>query len=226
MNVLLVLSTGFLAGATHVLGGVDHMAALVPLAVAGRARAFSLGARWGVGHSAGVLAVAALLVALRERLDLSAAEALAERSVGVMLIAIGLFGLRTALRVQVHSHGHAHDDVQHAHMHVHVKGEAPAHERTPHPHRHTAFAAGTLHGVAGTAHILGVLPALALGGVRLSALYLAAFALGTILAMGGFAALVGATSLRAAERSPAALRYLMYASALATLLVGVVWLGA
>src|SRR5262245_45543064 len=110
MTTLLVLWTGLIAGATHVVTGVDHVAALLPLAVAGRARAFALGARWGIGHSAGVLTVAALLVLLRERLDISATESLAERSVGVMLIGIGLLGLRTALRVKVHSHGHAHGD--------------------------------------------------------------------------------------------------------------------
>jgi hypothetical protein len=223
---MLVLWTGLAAGATHVITGVDHLAALLPLSVGRRAGAFALGARWGLGHSAGVVIVAALGVALRERLDLGAAEALGERGVGVMLIAIGLLGLRSALRIQVHSHGHRHGDSNHAHLHLHLglAGGAAAHEPAAHAHRHTAFAAGTLHGVAGTAHILGVLPALALPDATNSLVYLASFAIGTIVTMGGFAALVGFGSARAGQRSGAALKGLLYASSLGALLVGIAWL--
>jgi sulfite exporter TauE/SafE len=220
----LLLWTGLVAGGTHVLSGVDHLAALLPLAVGGRARAFVLGARWGIGHSAGVLVVAALAVALRERLDLAAASALGERLVGAMLIAIGLLGLRTALRLRIHAHGHDHAGDAHAHLHLHTPAEIERHDERLHQHGHTALAAGTLHGVAGTAHVLGVLPAVALPDAWSSGAYLAAFALGTILAMGGFAALVGATSARAGARAPALLRGMMYAASGTALLVGLAWI--
>ena len=54
-------------------------------------------------------------------------------------------------------------------------------------HGHTAFFAGTLHGVAGTAHILGILPAVALPGLWASSAYLLAFGAGTVAAMAAFA---------------------------------------
>src|SRR5207247_1773509 len=75
-----------------------------------------------------------------------------------------------------------------------------------HQHRHTAFWAGTVHGVAGTAHVLGVLPALALGSAAASGAYLLSFAAGTVLAMGVFAGLVGAGTARAAGWAPVRLR--------------------
>jgi sulfite exporter TauE/SafE len=220
--------TGFLAGAVHVVTGADHLAALLPLSVGRRLRAFAVGARWGVGHSAGVLLIALLAVALRERLDVELVGAWGERLVGVMLVALGILGIREALRLRIHAHGHEHAQTGHEHLHLH--GPATAHATNAadgaplHRHTHTAFAAGTLHGVAGTAHILGVLPAVAMPDAASSGAYLAAFALGTILAMGGFSAIVGETSARASETTPRLLKSLMYAAGSLTILVGLAWI--
>lgn len=224
--LLAVLGTGLLAGAAHVVAGADHMAALLPLSVGRRLRAFRLGARWGLGHSAGVALVGGLLLLLRDRLDLHAVGAWGERAVGVMLIGLGILGLRRALRIEVHSHTHDHGDGEaHTHLHVHAPAdgddEAVGHGEAPHRHDHTALFAGALHGVAGTAHVLGVLPALALPGATASAAYLGGFALGTVLAMGAFAALVGWVSTGG---EPRRLRGALATASAATLAVGVAWL--
>lgn len=217
--------TGLVAGAAHVVAGADHMAALLPLSIGQRLRAFWLGARWGVGHSGGVVLVGALLLVLRERLDLHAVGAWGERAVGVMLIGLGLLGLRRALRLQIHSHVHDHGPGPHAHLHLHAPPGAPepGHRREPHRHAHTALLAGTLHGIAGTAHVLGVLPALALPGAVASGLYLGGFALGTVLAMGGFSAVVGWLSSGPAA-GPRRLRGAMLCASGLTLSLGVAWL--
>jgi hypothetical protein len=221
----LVAWSGAIAGAVHVVSGADHLAALLPLSVGRRLRAFATGALWGVGHSGGVLLIATLAVLLRERLELEAVGAVGERLVGVMLIVLGGFGLRAALRLTVHAHGHAHDAGSHAHVHLHGPASAhPAGSEAEHHHGHTAFAAGTLHGVAGTAHVLGVLPAVALPSALDSGVYLAAFALGTILAMGGFAALVGEATARAGARAPLALKGLACTASVVTIAVGGAWL--
>jgi hypothetical protein len=224
MPLTLVLWSGFAAGAAHVITGIDHLAALLPLSVGRRSRAFAVGARWGVGHSAGVLLVALLAVALRERLDLDAASAAGERLVGAMLIAIGLLGLRSALRIEVHAHPHAHAGDPHSHLHVHGAHRELRHDQELHRHSHTAFAAGTLHGVAGSAHVLGVLPAVAMPDWLSSGGYLGAFALSTILAMACFAALVGETSARAGAHGPRLLKGMMYAASGLAVLVGAAWL--
>jgi hypothetical protein len=222
---LAVLGSGLLAGAVHVVSGVDHLAALLPLAVGGRARAFGLGVRWGVGHSAGVAVIAILALALRERLDLGLVEGLGEGLVGAVLLFIGARGIRSALRVRVHSHPHEHPAGRHAHLHVHATASDTEHARDPeaHRHRHTALAAGLLHGIAGSAHFLGVLPAVALPTAFASSSYLAAFAAGTILAMGGFAAAVGEGTSRASV-SPPALQRTLLAASIVTVLVGAGWL--
>jgi hypothetical protein len=223
--LLAVLGSGSLAGLVHVVSGLDHLAALLPLSVGRRLSAFSTGARWGVGHSAGVAVIALLAVALKQRLDLTTTSVLGERLVGVALVAIGLLGIRRALRIRIHSHPHEHGEEGHAHLHAHLSGAEDGHarDREAHRHDHTAFLAGTLHGTAGGAHLLGVLPAVALADWLASGAYVAAFAAGTIVAMGVFAALVGEGTGRAAG-SPLALRRLCLAAGAATVMVGIGWI--
>lgn len=225
-TLALVALSGLAAGAAHVVTGIDHLAALLPLSVGRRFHALRAGVRWGLGHSGGVLVVGALALALEGSFDVEALSHRAEAVVGLVLVVIGGQAIRTALRLEVHVHPHAHEGEPHAHLHAHV-GEAfaaAAHGgEHPHRHEHTAFVTGTLHGFAGTAHLLGVLPAVALPGLGPSALYLLAFAVGTILAMAAFAALVGETSARAAQDRPVAARRLLLAAGLATTAVGGVW---
>lgn len=227
-SLALVAWSGLLAGSVHVVTGVDHLAALLPLSVGRRLRAVGTGARWGFGHSTGVVLVGLLAVALKERFDVHAAGAWGERLVGVVLIVIGVLGIRRALRLRVHAHPHDHAPVRstaaHAHLHAHFAADLSDHAAGAHHHGHTAFVAGTLHGVAGTAHLLGVLPAVALPGWAGSATYLFAFALGTILAMGTFAGVVGESSARLSGGTPRLLRGLMLGAGGLTLAVGAAWL--
>jgi hypothetical protein len=50
---------------------------------------------------------------------------------------------------------------------------------------------GTLHGLAGSSHLVGVLPALALPSDFMAGSYLLLFGTGSVAAMGTFASLVG-----------------------------------
>ena len=64
-------------------------------------------------------------------------------------------------------------------MHVHA---GPAWARRL-GHAHAAFCMGILHGIAGSSHFLGVLPALALPTTRRCRDGIAAFGVGTVIAM-------------------------------------------
>ncbi len=187
---MLAVISGLAAGVLHVLSGPDHLAAIAPLAVHEPRRSWRAGARWGLGHSAGVAAVGALMLVVRELIPFQTLSALGERLVGVVLIAVGLWGARTAFRLRVHSHTHEHDGSRHAHVHVHADPN-PTHVNGTHGHPHAAFGIGVLHGLAGSAHFLGLLPALAFPSRWESGAYLACFAVGTVAAMAGFSSLVG-----------------------------------
>src|SRR5215467_9705630 len=107
--MILALIGGTVAGILHVWSGPDHLTAIAPLAVRRPRRAWVPGARWGLGHSAGVAVVGLLSLWLRDLLPLDLLSSWGERLVGVMLFGIGLWGLRKALSKQVHSHEHLHD---------------------------------------------------------------------------------------------------------------------
>jgi hypothetical protein len=224
-TVHLALASGLLAGVAHTFFGADHLAALLPISVNRKLRAAWLGVRWGAGHSLGVLIVAIILLAGRETLDLALVEEWGERLVGVMLILLGLWGIRTALRQKLHAHTHAHDDGQHTHLHVHT-GDAheAGPEAQPHIHHHAAIGAGALHGIAGMAHLLGVVPALLAPTLVVSFAYLGAFAAGSILSMALFAGAFGAITARIGARSPALLKGTMYVAAAACIGIGVAWI--
>ena len=213
----------------HVLSGPDHLAAVAPLSVDRRERAWATGFRWGMGHSAGVLLVGLLSLLLRELLPLEALSSWAERAVGVMLMAIGVWGLRKALTQHVHVHEHTHGGQRHAHIHVHDHSTAHSHVVAPgnsHSHTHAAFAVGTLHGLAGSSHFLGVLPALAFPGTAQAVSYLLAYGAGSILAMAAFSSVVGWATRGLAFTGAKAYRAMMIACSVVALAVGGYWLVA
>ena len=191
---------GIAAGLLHVFSGPDHLAAVAPLASDRERSHWLTGLQWGIGHTLGVLLIAGLLLLLKEQLPLDAISAYSERVVGLSLIAIGGWGLWRAwvlkcsgAQVQAHTHAGA------------------------------SFSMGTIHGLAGSSHLFGVLPALAFPSRTSSVLYLAGFGLGAIAGMTAFAAAVGLLSSRFNGRSRSYSGFL-YASSAVALVVGGVWL--
>ena len=221
---MLTAFTGLLAGFIHVLAGPDHLAAVAPLAVEENQRAWKLGLRWGIGHSGGVLLVGIGALLLRDILPVEALSSYSERLVGVVLIGIGIWALRKAFKHRIHSHGHAHEEPRpHSHFHVHDPSEPHTAARS-HTHTHTALAVGTLHGLAGSSHLLGVLPALALPSTELAVGYMIAFGIGTVFGMIGFSSLLGFIAGRFSASNMAVYRSLTVTCAVAAILVGGFWL--
>jgi len=216
---MLVLLTGALAGLFHVLSGPDHLAAVAPLAVDGRNRGWVAGWTWGVGHASGVVLVAVLAILLRDALPpLDLLSAWSERLVGGALIGLGFWALRRSARVQPAPHRHG----QLSHHHLHVQAGPGWFRRLG--HAHASFCLGVLHGVAGSSHFFGVLPALGLPTRSAALLYIGAFGVGTIVAMTVFAAVVGSVTIRTLN-GPRVHRAMMTAAALLAIVVGGVWLG-
>jgi hypothetical protein len=201
---MIAILAGLAAGALHVVGGPDHVAAIAPLSIASGRASWRAGLHWGLGHSAGVVLVAAAALALREVVPLERLSGWSERLVGVTLVGLGMWGVLGSLRRRALQIERGPSSAPHGHAH---RGTLRA-----------ACAIGTLHGLAGSSHLLGVLPALAFQ-TRLDALlYLAAFVVGTLGAMTGAAALIGA-SARERDR-----RGWMLGTSFAALAVGAVWI--
>jgi len=215
------LLTGLLAGALHVWTGPDHLVAIAPLALREPGRSWVPGVRWGLGHSTGVALVGLLSLGLRDLLPVELLSSWGERMVGVVLLAVGLWALRAAFADKIHLHDHEHDGDRHAHVHVHGR---PHGERWAHRHTHAALGIGILHGLAGSAHFLGVLPILALPTRTQAALYLVAFASGTVLSMAAFSSILGFVAGRWATKSAMVYRGLMSTAAVAAMGVGGLWI--
>jgi hypothetical protein len=216
--MLTVVVAAFVAGLVHVLTGPDHLAAVAPLAASDRERGWLAGWTWGIGHASGVVVVAVLAVLLRDLLPpVDILSAWGERLVGVALIGIGVWALRRSLRIGTAPHAHG----IYSHQHLHV--QSGPHWARRLGHAHASFYMGVLHGVAGSSHFLGVLPALALPTRASALVYISAFGAGTVLAMTAFAAIVGSAGVRL-HHGTTGHRRLMMTSAVMALAVGGWWL--
>ncbi len=217
--------TGLLPGLLHVFSGPDHLAAVAPLSVEHGSKSWRVGLRWGLGHSAGVTLLGLVLLGARDMLPLEWISSGAERLVGVILIGIGLWGVRKALTNRVHVHTHLHDGHDHSHIHLHSRETShPRTTRSAHAHTHAVFVVGLLHGLAGGSHILGMLPALAFPTRLEAAAYLGSYAFGTIFAMSSFSTLVGFMAGKCALGGLKAYRALMFSCSAAAVILGGYWL--
>ena len=186
---------GLAAGLLHVFSGPDHLAAVAPLAADSDRAHWRTGLQWGIGHTTGVVVIAGLLLLIREQLPLDVIAGHSERIVGVALIVVGSWGVWKATRSGLKSHRHSHGGA--------------------------SFGMGLLHGLAGSSHLFGVLPALAFATRFESVLYLIGFAGGAVFGMSAFSAAVGVMSKKIPARHSSGL---LYASSAAALVIGGFWL--
>ena len=201
LPLLTALSFGFL----HALEP-DHMAAVTTF-VSRRPRplqAMSFGLRWGLGHSAAILVVGGVLIALGIRLPEAVVSGL-EFGVGTMLLGLGAWLLWSI----VHGEAHALADGDHGHTH---------------DHRGESLWVGMAHGVAGTAPLVAVVTVTVSSSPWAAGVYLFLFGVGTTAAMGLYAALAGALFRQAQDRVPALGGTLRTLTALGSAMLGVFWM--
>ena len=220
---MIIFFTGFAAGSLHVLTGPDHLAAVAPLSLDSKKSNWLVGFKWGLGHSGGVILVGILALVFRELIPVDLISSYSERFVGVVLIGIGLWGIKKVLYKNIHVHEHKHDGERHIHIHTH--DSLAKHDKAEaHNHSHAALGIGIIHGFAGSSHFLGVLPALALP-TRLEAItYLVSFGIGTIMAMVVFSVIIGSLSKRFTSFGNKAYRGLLTAFSVAAIIIGGFWI--
>ena len=178
--LLVALSIAFVLGLRHA-SDPDHLVAVTSLLAAdqGDVRgATKLGAWWGLGHAATLLAVGLPLIAFKSQLP-AWLEQGAEKGVGLVILVLAARVIVKWVRGDYRAGPHRH--AQHDHCHLH-QGEGSGHH-----HRHLrtprqAFGIGMLHGLAGTGAIVVLLIA-ALPGRLEAAAALAVFAPMSIVSM-------------------------------------------
>lgn len=218
------LSLGFLLGARHALDA-DHLAAVSTIVARQRDLKTSglIGACWGLGHTATLLAIGLAAIALGVRLPPSFARA-CETAVGLMLVLLGGSLAWTLWRDRWHVHAHAHDGAAHVHLHTHRM-------ETEHAHAHDGsplvrpMVVGLVHGLAGSAALLLVVVA-TVRTLWEGLAYILAFGLGSILAMGGIGALMSLPVLWSTGRGRHALTAVQALACLGSMALGVAMLAA
>jgi sulfite exporter TauE/SafE len=191
---MIVVLSGLLAGSLHVLTGPDHLAAIAPISIQGKSSSifgnWQIGFRWGLGHTSGVILIGLLALLFRQIIPINLISSYSERLVGIVLIVIGIWGLKKFYSKTIHTHEHKHNGEMHIHIHAH---SSKKNHKSPdaHIHTHAAFVVGIIHGLAGSSHLFGVLPALVLPTTNDVIIYLTAFGIGTISAMMIFSSIIG-----------------------------------
>ena len=214
--------TAIVLGAAHALE-VDHMVA-VNAFLGNRPRlaaAASFGMRWGLGHSLVVMVAGGLLVATGIAVP-AALVIWAELMVGAALVGLGIWAWRTSGSLHLHT---PREHEGHAHLHSHPLDEHPhrhEHVDCTRRHRHLSTLVGAVHGLAGTATVTALIPVTLISGFWGPLGYLAAFGVGTIAAMGGYATLAAMAVTQA--RSLAIARAVGWVTAGGSVLVGLFWI--
>ncbi len=202
-----ILSLAFGLGLLHALDA-DHIAAVAGFAGmrGGRAAAVRYALKWALGHGGTLLVVGAAAYGLGLAMDPRASE-LAERAVGFILVLIGIGVLYRLRRERLHAHFHVHDGRRtHLHWHAHAadRGSARHAMESPHRHAHAPALVGLVHGLAGSAPLLALLPVTRYGA-WMGVSWLLLFSVGVLLAMLVFGSVLGVLGSRLARRSERAL---------------------
>ncbi len=216
MELVLALFSGLLLGTLHAFDP-DHIAAVTAFSSKhpNPRKAVHFGIAWGFGHSATLIVCGLAAVVFRFVIPPSL-ESVAEGIIGGLLVAIGTWVLAGILRKKkVHIHKHTHDGIEHAHFHSHAV-------ENHHRHRHSMFMVGAAHGLAGTASVLILIPLTLSQSLLAAAAFLILFGVGTTLAMGVFAYLLGSLSQFASMQR--VLPTLQSTAGLASICIGILWI--
>lgn len=209
---------GSLLGMRHALEP-DHLAAVSTMVSRERSslRAAWLGLCWGVGHTASLVVVGALLIMLRAEMPASMTDVF-EFLVALMLVGLGLRAVVMAARQGPDGPQtlHRHGAIVHSHAtgatHVHIGDWTLA--RRP-------LLIGMVHGLAGSGALTALVFA-ALPTTMARVTYLLLFGLGSTLSMAAMSGLLGWPLARLGSNQ-ALTRIVSITVGLATTLLGIVW---
>ena len=188
--------TAMMLGSLHAFEA-DHLAAVTSFVVRKPQPrdAMRFGMQWAMGHGGAVLIAGALILFIGLSIPETATNVM-ERFVGVALVALGVWTAWLAHR---------------AHKFAHAHTKAPA-------------AIGLLHGIAGAAPAVALIPLAASDTAVRGVSYLMLFALGTLVAMSGYALAAGYVAHRSAMTSHRVPQVLGKLTGISTIAIGIIWM--
>jgi len=226
MDLELLMSFPFISGSimafVHVLSGPDHLAAVTPFVVHKRTEGWRVGLFWGIGHVLGMLAVGLLFLLFKDRIPVDRISDYSELIVGFTLIGIACW---TFYRLFFHKTKEENKKQANLISKTSSLNDASPTVITRKKQRSTSFFIGLLHGFAGIAHFLLLLPALGFSSINETVTYLLGFAIGTIVAMLVFTYLISyGVNKYAKNHTTKFYRQIGTVSGLFALTIGVYWI--
>ena len=216
--MIISILTGLAAGAVHVIGGPDHLLAMAPTAFQKPKLALRNGISWGIGHSIGIIGLSLIAITLKDLVHIEKMSFFAELIVGVLLLVLGFWAIKTSIGLKIHTHQHQHQyklGHSHKHFHLHFRGNKK-HNR----HSHAITSLGILHGFAGASHLLAVIPALALPQPG-ALYYMVSYLIGSIISM---SIIVLAMSFATMKSGQNFLPIIMRTTGILSVLTGFFWI--
>ncbi len=222
VDILPILLLGLGLGMLHALDA-DHVMAMSMLNVnkPSVARSFFYSFYWALGHGFMVMLIATLLFVLGFKMPDSWGQ-LAEIAVGLLLVLMGLWLLINFKREKMTLQQHRHGNIVHRHWHDHQHITGPKKDNGINAHKPVLV--GLLHGVAGSAPAIALIPALAYGEINLMIGYLLIFSIGVMLAMLGVGLGLRYCQHVLSQHYQSVYKYYRHAIAFSSISVGGFWL--
>lgn len=219
----IMIAAGFSLGLVHALDA-DHVMAVSALSNRKNVSfltTISYCFKWALGHGAVLLLVGILFFGLGFEVPESLLG-FAEASVGVLLVVIGIFCLMRIRKQKLSLEVHQHGEVTHAHWLINDKSTSKSHDA------HAPTMVGMLHGLAGSAPALALVPLITEGGgvsgqLGLAMVYLIVFSFGVLLAMALFGLGLGAAQQKLQRVNAQFFQWSQYLIASGSIVLGGFW---
>jgi ABC-type nickel/cobalt efflux system permease component RcnA len=224
--LITTLFSGILASILHVISGPDHLAAVAPLAISSERKGWAIGLTWGLGHLIGMLVVGVLFLLFRDVIPIETISSYSEQLVALVLITIGLWAFYRIFNEQKkHIQPHTHIDGN-THIHTYsIKSDDHTHKKKIKQNAFSSFSIGVIHGLAGVAHFILLIPVLAFETKYEGLIYIAGFAIGTVVAMTVYALILGnITRYSKNANNPLFFKGIRFAGGLFAVIIGLYWL--
>ncbi|PCI09762.1 MAG: hypothetical protein COB73_04700 [Flavobacteriaceae bacterium] len=229
--IIFPLLAGTLASILHVISGPDHLAAVTPLVIEAKRKAWRIGLSWGLGHLIGMLLIGILFLLFKDFIPVEAISEYSEQMVAIVLIGVGFWAFYRIFKTsKTHQHPHIHTENEayihiHKHQHDHNEAHQHTHKKVVKQNIISSFGIGFLHGLAGVAHFLLLLPVLGFDDKLEGMQYIIGFAIGTVLAMSAYALILGKIATYSKQQhNETFFKGIRFAGGLFAIVIGFYWL--